>query len=257
MSMFGLGVFLIFLWLLFFLYRKIPNKSIFFLFLLVLITSAGFAAYSVYTPHQDDIAEQKAIRERTIAQQEVFSTWYANYQKILEGIDYHWQQQDQIFHGLQDDDIDLETALQEMSKLEENCQLLLEALAKMPPPAVLDENNYVLAMQVHTKTTNYAEAQLRTVTLCKDAIAMDLMPAEDDATKDDQEKKSAPAPLENVNTSLPPPQNDLNHRLRHIVLTESPAGLFTAREISSLRSNLSLTDEKIHTEETGMEDTDK
>lgn len=257
MSMFGLGVFLIFLWLLFFLYRKIPNKSIFFLFLLVLITSAGFAAYSVYTPHQDDIAEQKAIRERTIAQQEVFSTWYASYQKILEGVDYHWQQQDQIFHGIQDDDMDLETALQEMSKLEENCHLLLESLAKLPPPAILDEDNYALAMQVHIKTTNYAEAQLRTVTLCKEAIAMELTPAEDDAAKEDQEKKDDPAPLENVNTSLPPPQNDLNHRLRHIVLTEAPAGLFTAREISALRANLSLPDEKIHIEETEMEDADR
>lgn len=257
MSMFGLGVFLIFLWLLAFLYRKIPNKSIFFLFLLVLIVSAGIAAYSVYIPDQQNATEQRLARERIIAQQEIFGTWYAEYQKALESLDYNWQQQDQILTGLRNEEIDQEIAFYQLTKLEEGCQALLDRLARITPPASLTDENYYLALQVHGKTTAYAEAQLRTVQLCRQAADPEAIPADEDTIPHKQNisnKKIGMTATANTvedtgdnedidSVPLPPPQNDLNHRLRHIMLTEAPAGLFTAEEISALRINLSLPEE--------------
>lgn len=264
MSMLGLGIFLIFLWLLFFLYRKIPNKSIFFLFLLVLIISAGFAAYSVYLPNRDNLAEQNIARERIIAQQEIFGRWYADYQRLLEMIDYNWQQHHQIITSLRDEEIDQETAFHQMIKLERDCQNTLSLLAKNPPPASLSEENYSLALQVYRKTTEYAEAQTRTIGLCREAAdpenIVEIQPVpiapQDAANKKIGEPPGSNAEDNNIdkindtddtglqeNVTLPPPQNDINHRLHHIMLTEAPAGLFTAKEISALRSNLSLPEE--------------
>lgn len=252
MSMLMLGIFLIFIGLLVSLYRKIPNKSIFFLFLLVLLASAGFTAYSVYTPHQENVEANQMVRDKIIAQQQVFSVWYAEYQKSIDNLDYNWRQYKLIISDLQNDDINRDTAYNRLAQLEESSILLRDSIVKQAPPATLNDENYQLSNQVHHKTIEYAEAQLRTISRSKEAVNPYTEIHSGTETQTAQSAKNAMSD-ENTGSALqqqanPAPANDLTHRLNRIMMMEAPIGLFTAKEISAIRSNLALPEDKSLTE---------
>lgn len=244
MSMLMLGIFLIFIGLLVSLYRKIPNKSIFFLFLLVLLASAGFTAYSVYTPHQDNLEASQIVRDKIIAQQQVFSVWYAQYQKSIDNLDYNWRQYKLIISDLQNDDINRDTAYNRLAQLEESGIQLRDTIVKQAPPATLNDENYQLSNEVHHKTIEYAEAQLRTISRSKEAINPYTEIHSDTDTQTAQSAKNI-VPDENTSSASqqqtsPAPANDLTHRLNRIMMMEAPICLFTAKEISAIRANLYL-----------------
>lgn len=248
MSMFALGIFLIFMGLLYFLYQKIPNKAVFFAFVLILITSAGFAGYSVYTPHKNSQEADLIAREKIVAQQHIFGEWYTNYQKDIDSLDYIWQQYNQILINLKNDDISTTTAFTRMSQLEVDSARLKNSIEQSTPPATLNDDNYALVNKIYHKTLDYANAQLRTISLSKSTIEAskqqtlsnnELPPA------DTSNKENSP---NNTEAAQTPQQADLSHKLSKIKLVEAPACLFTATEISTLRANLTLPEEKINEE---------
>lgn len=241
MSMLTLGIFLIFIGLLVSLYRKIPNKSIFFLFLLILLAAVGFTAHSVYTPHQENIEANQMMRDKIIAQQQVFSVWYAEYQKSIDNLDYNWRQYKLITSEIQNDDINRDTAYNRLSQLEESSIQLRDSIVKLAPPATLNDENYQLSNQIHHKTIEYAEAQLRTITRSKEAVNPYIeespapLPVSQPTDKEPLQKNETLSQSATATAA-----NDLTHRLHRIMLTEAPIGLFTAKEISAIRANLYL-----------------
>jgi hypothetical protein len=243
--MFELGIFLTFVGLMYTIYQRISNKTAFFGFCFILAAAAGIAVYSIYQPHGEDLEANRIAREKIIAQQHVFSEWYTNYQKRIDSLDYNWQQYHTIITSLKNDDITQETAYERLCQLERDASDLQEIIKAMTPPATLNDDNYNLTNTVYHKTLKYSEAQLNTITLTKEAAKpTEAVPAE---IKDN----------EAVTEAKPHPEKskfiDLPHKLEKIMLVNAPAGLFNAKEISALRNNLTLPEDRTATEAPAQE----
>lgn len=243
--MFELGIFLTFVGILYTIYQKVSNKAVFFGFCLILATTISIALYSLYQPHSDDLEANRIAREKIVAQQHVFSEWYTNYQKRIDSLDYNWQQYHSIIISLKNDDITQETAYDRLSQLEKDASDLQEIIKNMTPPATLNDDNYNLTNAIYHKTLKYSEAQLNTITLTKEAAK----PAEiiiNEAKENEANTNKKPSPES-------PKIIDLPHKLEKIMLVNAPAGLFNAKEISALRHNLTLPEERTTSELTVQE----
>lgn len=243
--MFELGIFLTFVGLMYTIYQRISNKTAFFGFCFILAAAAGIAVYSIYQPHGEDLEANRIAREKIIAQQHVFSEWYANYQKRIDSLDYNWQQYHTIIISLKNDDITQDTAYDRLCQLERDASELQNTIKSMTPPATLNDDNYNLTNAIYHKTLKYSEAQLNTITLTKEAAkpmeASDIEPKENEAV---------------MGTIAVPEKNkpvDLPHKLEKIMLVNAPAGLFNAKEISALRNNLTLPEERTISEKAEQE----
>ena len=187
--------------------RKIP------LFLGTVIIAAGVFSFCYPAPPRPTTIspEEKA---HITAQQQAVAEWYAEYQHLIGQLDHNWQQYHRILSDFSEDIIDLETAHDRLVEVEAAAAEEEEQVKRMSPPAALDESNRSLVAAILKKTQIYASAQNHTVRLT--ALAAD--------------------PERQASTV----QEEQSRHLQEVMIIESPAGLFTANELASLRENLRL-----------------
>lgn len=196
--------------LLFFLPRRFFPKRRPVALALFLLAGGAFLFSSQESPRP--AAVSLAEKAHIAAQQEAVATWYAEYQRLIGSLDHNWQQYHHILSDFSEDLIDLETTYARLTELEAAAAEEKARLKEMPPPAALDETNRGLVEAIRQKTEIYAAAQ-------HNAIRRTLLAA-------DPERQTSQR------------QEEQSRRLRKVMITESPAGLFTANELTALRQNL-------------------
>lgn len=191
------------------LYKFAPSRKIFIIICAVLLVV--FATSIFISEHNRQEKLSRAQIEKLLERQKIFGNWYAAYQKDIDRLDRNWQSYHNIIDGLKSVDaqnfnaeafhmrlLDLE-----LDSIEE--QLKIHMLAA---PSGLDEESRELVELVIRKTQKYVDAQTKTISLSEKA-------------------------------SIPPVElESLKARLQDIMIRESPEGLFTAQEISAIRSAL-------------------
>lgn len=153
----------------------------------------------------------RAQLEELQEQQKIFGEWYAAYQKHIDRLDRNWQSYHNIIDGLQSVDAQTFNAEATNARFKDLEQDAIDEQVKIHMlTAPQDLNSEVRAHvdAVIEKTQRYAEAQTRTISLSENAAV-------------------PPVDLDTLRLSL----ND-------IMIRESPEGLFTAQEISAIRSAL-------------------
>lgn len=148
------------------------------------------------------------------AQQQIVAAWYADYQRLIERLDHTWQQYHRVLSDFSEDIIDIETTHERLIAVEAMAAEGEAQIKRLAPPDALDEANHDLVAAILKKTQTYAEAQHQTIRLT--ALAAD--------------------PERQTSTQ----QEEQSRQLRERMITESPAGLFTANELTALRENLRL-----------------
>lgn len=148
------------------------------------------------------------------AQQQIVAAWYADYQRLIERLDHTWQQYHRVLSDFSEDMIDIETTHERLIAVEAMAAEGEAQIKRLAPPDALDEANHDLVAAILKKTQTYAEAQHQTIRLT--ALAAD--------------------PERQTSTQ----QEEQSRQLRERMITESPAGLFTANELTALRENLRL-----------------
>ena len=88
----------------------------------------------------------------------------------------------------------------------------------MAPPPTLEGDNYDLVIEIIKKTQTYSAAQHQAIL----------------------RTRAAADPSRQISEL----QEEQSRRLEEIMILESPAGLFTASEISALRENLTIPEEQ-------------
>ena len=193
-----------------FIYKFSSSQKIFVIICTLLILVFGASAlFRIQQIEQEKItrAQLEELQER----QKIFGEWYASYQKDIERLDRNWQSYHNIIEGLKTTDAQSFNAEAIYSRLKELEQESIDEQLKiymLAAPQELDADNRVLVEAVIIKTQRYVDAQTRTISLSATAA-------------------TPPADLEN-----------LRFRLQDIMIRESPEGLFTAQEISAIRSAL-------------------
>ena len=143
------------------------------------------------------------------------------YQKDIDELDRNWQWYRQILESFKEGQIDLQTAHLRLTQLNHDSQLLLERITAHTPPLPLENACYDLLIEVVKKTAAYADAQHRTIALTKAAADPAALRASDPAEQ--------------------------SRILQAVMIRESPVGLFTADEISQIRTYLAFPkDTRVH-----------
>lgn len=198
------------------LYKFFPNRKIFTYFCILLIFVFCVSAFIQYKNSEKRIMTREQI-EVIRFQQKIFGDWYANYQKNIDALDRNWQIYYQIVENLKTAEI------YEYSTYEQLNDLKLSAVAEqlkiynLEIPKELDEEDTVLLSNVITKTKIYSDAQVKTISA--------VCAAADPNEEDDLDLQT------------------LNKKIKDITIRESPAGLFTAAEISAIRDKLTVPGE--------------
>ena len=202
----GVGCFVL---LLFLVQRFFPRRGIFAIFCLVLL-GAGVALFM--TQEEKTAPMTAAERDHISEQQGMVVDWYTEYQGLIDQMDYNWQQYHRILSDFDADVIDLTTAWERLDELDGAALSTLDALMRMEPPLALDDENYDLVTTIILKARVYATEQRQTIRHTADVA--------------DPEKQ------------LTEVQEEQSRRLRDVMRSEAPAGLFTAKEIMALRGNV-------------------
>ena len=200
------------------LYRYLPSRKIFFCFVLTLAVSGSIVYF--FWPEKEPapaVMTEEEFNDR-IEQQRIFSAWYAGYQKDIAELDRNWQWYHAILESFKEDHISIQTAYVRLRQLDQDSQKLRERIGRNAPPVTLHDGCYDLLVEVMKKTGDYADAQCRTIALTKAAAD----PA--NIRSDDQAEQS--------------------RMLQSIMIRESPAGLYTAKEISAIRDYLDVSEDK-------------
>ncbi len=202
----GIGALVV---LLFLVQRFFPRRGIFAIFCAVL-----FCAGAVLFRTQEEKAAPMTEAERmhVVEQQGMVVDWYTEYQGLIDQMDHNWQQYHRILSDFDADVIDLTTAWERLDELDGAALATLDKLLRMEPPLALDDENYDLVTAIILKARAYAGAQRQTIRHTADVA--------------DPEKQ------------LTEVQEEQSRRLRDVMRSEAPAGLFTAKEISALRDNV-------------------
>ncbi len=192
------------------LYKFSPTKKGFMFICTILLIVFSISALI----RIQQIKEEKVTRaqlEELLEQQKIFGDWYAAYQKDIESLDRNWQSYHNIIDGLKTieaQNFNAEALHMRLLTLEQNSieeQIKIHMLAV--PPGLVGKNRAALE-EVIRKTQHYVDSQTRTISLSEKA-------------------------------SLPPVDlENLKLKLHDIMIRESPEGLFTAQEISAIRSAL-------------------
>ena len=206
----GVGCFVL---LLFLVQRFFPRRGIFAIFCLVLL---GAGAVLFMTQEEKTAPMTAAERDHISEQQGMVVDWYTEYQGLIDQMDYNWQQYHRILSDFDADVIDLTTAWERLDELDGAALSTLDALMRMEPPLALDDENYDLVTTIILKARAYAMEQRQTIRHTADVA--------------DPEKQ------------LTEVQEEQSRRLRDVMRSEAPAGLFTAKEISALRDNVDTRD---------------
>ena len=191
------------------LYKFAPSRKIFMIICAGLL--AVFVASIFVSEHNRQEKLSRTQIEELLERQKIFGDWYAAYQKDIDSLDHNWQSYHNIIDGLKTVDaqnFNAEAFHMRLFDLEQESieeQLKIHMLAA---PSGLDEESRELVELVIRKTQKYVDAQTKTISLSA---------------------KAAVPPVELENLKL---------KLRDIMIRESPEGLFTAQEISAIRSTL-------------------
>ena len=191
------------------LYKFSPTKKIFIAIcagLLIIFCASAFL-------HEQQQQERlsRAQLEELLEQQKIFGEWYAAYQKDIERLDRNWQSYHNIIEGLKTVDAQsfnaeaLHTRFSDLELESVEEQLKIHMLAA---PQSFNGEIRDLIEELIRKTQHYVDAQTRTISLSKSA------------------------------TTPPVELESLKLKLHDIMIRESPEGLFTAQEISAIRSAL-------------------
>ena len=200
------------------LYHYLPNKKIFLCFCLTLLLAGVIAYHFRPAPAAAPPPMSEQERYELQQQQQIFAAWYADYQRDLDELDRNWQWYHHIIENFKEDNISIQTAFVRLKQLDQDSQKLRDRIALHAPPVALNDGCYDLLTEVVNKTNTYAEAQYRTIALTRAAAD----PA--NLKTDDQAEQSK--------------------ILQTIMIRESPVGLYTAKEISSIRQALVIPEEK-------------
>lgn len=206
----GVGCFVL---LLFLVQRFFPRRGIFAIFCLVLL---GAGVVFFMTQEEKTAPMTAAERDHISEQQGMVVDWYTEYQGLIDQMDHNWQQYHRILSDFDADVIDLTTAWERLDELDGAALSTLDALMRMEPPLALDDENYDLVTTIILKARAYATEQRQTIRHTADVA--------------DPEKQ------------LTEVQEEQSRRLRDVMRSEAPAGLFTAKEISALRDNVDTRD---------------
>lgn len=195
--------------LLFLIQRFFPRRNIFAIFCVVLLC-AGAAFYMTQAEKTEPMTAEE--REHIAEQQMLVADWYADYQWMIDEMDHNWRQYHRILSDFDADVIDLTTAYERLNELDTEAVKTLDTLERMEPPLKLDDENYDLVTAIILKTRAYATEQRHTI--------------------------RHTANVADPEHQLTDVQEEQSRRLRDVMRSESPAGLFTAKEISALRENV-------------------
>ena len=197
------------------LYKFLPSRKIFVVICAVTFVVFGISAFV----HNQKVQQEKisqAQLEKLQAQQKIFGDWYAAYQRDIDSLDRNWQTYHNIIDGLAKMDAEsfnAEAVYQRLKELERESIDEQIKIYGLTAPQTLDEENRVLVDEIIRKTKDYIDAQTRTISLS--------------ATAANPANSATPVELET-----------LKLKLHDIMIRESPEGLFTAQEISAIRTAL-------------------
>ncbi len=198
------------------LYRHIPSRRFAIFFCLALLTAAGLFCFSYQAKPAAPMTSPEE-RAEIQQQQQIFADWYTDYKKNIDQLDYNWQLYHHILADFKADNISIQTTYVRLTQLEGDAGQLRDFLEQLEPPSALNDINYGLTATVIQKTRSYTNEQYKTIHATKNA--------------------ADPSKL------LSNRQDEQSRRLEEIMIMESPAGLFTASEISSLKDNLTVPEE--------------
>jgi len=190
------------------LYFFLPNKKVF-----PQLCAALLAVFLVSAFLQDRYGNEVMTRaqiEELQIRQKVFGDWYADYQKDINRLDLNWQRYYGIVDTLKTAEVYEYSTYEQLVDLNRETTEEQKKIHALTVPQELDEECGELLTSVIRKTKAYADAQAKTVSLTMQA--------------------ANPATVTDLNA--------MNKRIHEITIRESPAGLFTASEISSIRNLL-------------------
>ena len=145
-------------------------------------------------------------------QQKIFGDWYAAYQKNIDALDRNWQLYYQIAETLKTAEIYEYSTYEQLKELEVAAIDEQMKIYNLEVPRELDDESHILLSSVINKTKIYSDAQVKIISsVCVAAN---------------------PEGAEDFDLAA------LNRKIKDITLRESPAGLFTATEISAIRDKL-------------------
>lgn len=203
------------------LYRFFPNKKIFSGFLISIILIFGISAFIQNKKAEQEIITREQIEEiRT--QQKIFGEWYADYQKDIEQLDRNWQLYYNIVESLKTAEVYEYSTYEQLKELEWLAIDEQVRVYNLSVPREFDEECSLLLSEVINKTKIYSDAQVKVITsVCAAAN---------------------PEDVENFDLQI------FNRKIKDITIRESPAGLFTAIEISAIRDRLTVPEEGMNDE---------
>lgn len=190
------------------LYKFLPNKKIFPYFCVALAIVFSVSAF-IQNRHSQEILTRAQIEELQ-NRQKIFGDWYAEYQKNINRLDLNWQRYFSIVNELKTAEIYEYTMYEQLLDLEKESAEEKKSIDELKVPPELDELSVKLLESVIEKTKAYATAQAKTISLTRQV--------------------ADPAIVKDIQA--------MNRRINEINIRESPAGLFTASEISAIREIL-------------------
>ena len=190
------------------LYKFLPNKKIFPYLCVALAIVFSVSAF-IQNRHSQEILTRAQIEELQ-NRQKIFGEWYAEYQKNINRLDLNWQRYFSIVNELKTAEIYEYTMYEQLLELEKESAEEKKRIDELKVPPELDELSVKLLESVIEKTKAYATAQAKTISLTRQV--------------------ADPAIVKDIQA--------MNKRINEINIRESPAGLFTASEISAIREIL-------------------
>jgi len=190
------------------LYEFLPNKKFFPYVCGAVIVIFGASAF--IKDYYGNAVMTRAQLEEFQLQQKIFGEWYASYQEDINSLDRNWQRFYNIVETLKTAEVYEYSTYEQLLELEQETLDEQKRINELVVPPELHEECRDLLASVIVKTKTYADAQVKTISLTRQA--------------------ADPATVTDVNR--------MNRRINEITIRETPAGLFTATEISAIRDIL-------------------
>ncbi len=203
-----LGLFIISSILLLLIYKFLPNKK-FFPYLCVALLIVFILSSFIQNRYKNEVMTRNQI-ENLQNQQKIFGEWYLEYQKDINSLDRNWQRYYGIVETLKTAEIYEYTIYEQLIELESETLAEQKRIYALKVPEELDKETAEFLKKVIEKTKTYADAQVKTISLARQA--------------------ANPAGFKNLDA--------MNKRINEINIRETPAGLFTATEIAAIQDIL-------------------
>lgn len=196
------------------LYKFFPSRKIFAYFCAMLLIVFCVSSFIQSRSSQEENISRAQI-EKIRRQEEIFASWYTAYQKNIDRLDINWQLYFSIVETLKTAEIYEYSTYEQLVELERDMLKEQTRIYLLNVPPEFDAECRMLLTEVIIKTQAYVDAQVKTISLTREAAN----------------------PETATDLAL------LNKKIREITIRESPAGLFTAKEISAIRDKLTVPEE--------------